>query len=969
MVFSVLAIAQNKTLTGTVLSETDKQPVPGASVIAKGSKLGTQTDANGRFSLSVPNATTTLVISVIGFTSQEVAVSGASVQVTLKEDLRALSEVVITGYAQQSRREVTGAISTIRGDEIASMPIASFDQALQGKMAGVLVQANSGQPGASANILIRGKGSILGSNAPLYILDGVEITSGDFSTLNQQDFESISVLKDAAATAPYGSRGANGVVLINSKKGKVGAMKVSYDGQYGFSREPENKLVLMTTNEKLDYELANGNPYGWTAAEVTDLRKINTDWEDIFFKTGHTGTHALSASGGSTNTTYLFSGSYFKQKGTVPNTGLKRYTGRANAEATAGDFKIGLNATGGFSDFTNTSEANTGIATPLNAVRWLNPYETPFEADGIKYKQIVSGQPNALLELIENTNLRQQFKGVGNVNLSYNAPFLKGLTVRTLWGGDYRTNENSAFIDPITYSGSGSTGNKGSYNRANDRSFRYTGTTSLSYTTAIAEDHTLTASVYNEVVKTSTKNFTFTGYGLGGAFENESGITPGTATNNFIPIVGGGGGENALLSYFADLKYGFKSRYFLTASGRRDGSSRFGANKKWASFGSVGASWIITDEPFMEGLVEKGIFDDLKLRASYGSSGNQAGIGNFESRELYSRAVYNGVSGLVQTQLANLDLQWERKTTTNVALDFASFGGRLSGTVEAYNSLTTDLFLNRQLSRTTGYTSLNSNIGELQNRGIEASLNGEVLKGKGFSLSLNATFTYNKNKVKKLVGDQQEIISGIVINRVGESMNTLFLVPYAGVNPANGNAQYVKLDGSITETYSAADRVLLGSSEAPYFGSFGSTVGYKGIEVSAMFSFITGHKLFNNDRTNVENPAYYYDNLAASLLTEWRTPGQITNVPRFANAYQSATSRYVESGDFLRLRNATVSYLLPQSILRNVKLNAARFYVQGQNLVTWTKFLGFDPELSTTTLTGAQYPALRTVTFGLTLGI
>jgi TonB-linked SusC/RagA family outer membrane protein len=962
-----VAFAQTKPISGKVTSAADGLPLPGVSVTVKGNtKIGTQTDANGNFKLSVPTDAKTLVFGYIGFKSQEAVISN-SMSIKLEDDLKNLSEVIVTGYGTQNKREVAGSISTISSKEFAQVPIASFDQALQGKAPGILVQSNSGQPGSAANILIRGAGSVIGSTAPLYIVDGIEITANDFSSLNSGDFESIAVLKDAISTSQYGSRGSNGVIVITTKKGKSGATKLTYDVQYGESNLPEGKLRLMNSNEKLDYEIANGNPYGWTAAELTDLRAIDTDWEDVLYRTGETITHTIGASGGNENTTFFLSGSYFDQTGTVRETGLKRTTGRANIENKSGNFIFGLNSSFGYSLFTNTDENNTGISTPLNAARWTNPYETPFNASGA-YTDIVSGQPNGLKEIELNSRDRKQIKGVGNVYVSYAVPFLKGLSLKSNLGGDFRNNENTEFIDPTTQLGRGQTGNRGSFSRGINRYFRYTSTSSINYATTINKDHTLSVGLFNEVVKTNSASFQFVGYGLGGAFKNEAGITPGNSTNNFIPAVGGNGGINALLSYFAMANYGYKGKYFLQSTVRRDGSSRFGTNKKYANFASVGASWIVSDESFLSGLKDS-FLDELKFKISYGTAGNQNGIGNFQSRELYGRAVYNGVSGLAQNNLANPELQWEKRATFNTGFEFSTFKGRFSGALEYYNSLTSDLFLNKQLSRTTGNRSLPSNIGELQNSGVEASLNIGVIKSQNFTWDINASLTYNDNKVKKLEDGQNEIVGGITINRVGESLNSFYVIPTAGVNPANGAQQYRKLDGSITENFDADDRIIAGSSQIPYFGGFGTTLAYKGFSLNTFFSFVSGNKIFNNDRTNVVFPFYYFDNLAAENLREWRNVGDITDVPRFDDTFESSTTRFVESGNFLRLRNATFSYQLPSKLLQKSKINSVKLFVQGQNIYTWHKFLGYDPEIFGGINNGAQYPALRTFTVGLNIGL
>ncbi len=976
LLISSFCFAQGRMVNGKVTAKNDGSPLPGVSVTVKGMTTGTQTDAKGNFELQVPASAKLLTVSYVGYRTQDAVITSGTIAIALEDSRQSLNEVVVTGYNAQREREVAGSVATVRGEQINHVPIASFDQALQGRAPGVLVQASSGQPGAAANIVIRGRGTILGSTNPLYIMDGIEITAADFATINTQDIAAVTILKDALATAQYGSRGANGVVVITTKQGHTGRPIVQYDAQFGRSTAADSKVKLMNADQKLDYELANGNPNGWTDSEIAALRKVNTYWKDVIFKTGITKSHNLSVSGGVDKTRYFVSGGVFDQSGTVLTTRLKRYNGRVNLTSGTQDFDFGLNSTYGYSNFTNTSEANTVNASPLNAIRWINPYLTPYNPDG-SYTQSITGQPNPLPNLIENSNLRGQLKLVGNVYAVYHVPVVKGLYAKINSGVDYTSNEITVYNSPLSTVGSALPGGRGSLTRGYGKLTRYTLTSSVGYNKKIGDDHQISATLFNEIVSANSNSFRFTSYGLGGAFDNESGITPGTSTNNFIPIVAGGGGAdpmnssallgaNALLSYFANVKYNYKERYFIESYLRRDGSSRFGSDRRYANFGSVGVSWVASSEDFFAPI--KNIFSDLKLKASYGSAGNQPVTADFLPRELYGRAVYNGVSGLVQSQLANPELQWERRTTFNTGLEFTAWNGRIGGSFDYYNSLTSNLLLNQQLSRTGGRSSLIANSGKLRNSGIETSLNVDVLKLNDFDWNVFANFTYNKSKIEALLPNQNEIVDGIYINRVGEKQNQLYLVRYVGVNPANGNSIYLDKNGNPTETYSSNNRVLVGSTEVPYFGGFGSSVSYKGFEASAFFSFVKGNKLFNYDRSNVEYP-YAADNLSADLLREWRTPGQVTDIPNPNADYIAETTRFVENGDFLRLRNATISYSLPKTWLSRVKINSLRVFVQGQNLVTWTKFRGFDPEYATGNVIGAQYPALRTLTAGLNIAL
>lgn len=960
------SFAQNRIITGKVTDARDGSPLVGVSVNVKGSKAGTTTDGSGLFRLSVP-ADAVLVFSNVGFTDEQVTVGASDmVTVTLKVAQKNLQEVVITGYTLQNKRQTAGSISKVSGDEIKLQPIGSFDKALQGKVPGLLAQSQSGQPGAAAVVTIRGKGSINGTNDPLYIVDGVQINSADFASINPGDIESYNVLKDATSTAIYGSRGANGVIVITTKKGYSGKTKIDYDFQYGWSQLPKNHLALMNSAQKLQYEFYDRpdfgpNPFGWSQAEVDSLSKLNYDIEGILFQKGITQQHQLSASGGNEKTRFFVSGSIFDQEGVVITTGLKRYTGRVNLDNTFGNWRFGINSSLGYSRVTGTRENDQYIGSPLNAIRWFNPYLNLYDANGDYQADFLQGQPNPLAELLENHGNSDQLKGVGNVYVEFALPWVKGLKAKTLWGVDFTEDEGFTYLDRTTDQGSQSQGGNGEVDRSFSRTFRYTGTTSLSYQRTVGE-HELSVALYNEIIQRKIENFLFGGYGLVGPFKNEAGITPGTPTNGYIPTVGGGGSESSLLSYFIDGTYGFRKKYYLNFGARRDGSSRLSKDRQWANFGQLGAGWIVTED-FLKNL---DWLNSLKLKASYGTVGSQ-GIGDFSTRELYGPTVYNGVGGLV---LSNLEtpLTWERKVMFNTGIEFTTFAGRFGGTIEFYNNITKDLFLDRQLSRTSGFQSITNNLGKMQNQGIEVSFNAEVIRTKDFSWTVEANYTHNKNKLLDQHG-QQENITGLFVNRVGQPINTLYLVKYAGVDPQTGEALYFKPDGkTTTNVYDPDDRVLVGPIDPPNFGGFGTTLNYKGVMLDVLFSYAWGAQSYNNDRLNVENSIYWYSNLATSMLREWQVPGDITDIPSAFNDLHSETTRFVEKNDYLRLRNVMLSYTLPKKMMDKWKLRNVRVFAQGQNLYVWHNFQGYDPEIVTGILGGAQYPQLKTVTFGINLG-
>lgn len=967
--------AQERVVSGKVVSQDEKTALPGVNVAVKGTDSGTTTDENGNFTVTLTGESPVLVFSFIGYKTTEFVVgSQTTINVELPVDATQLTELVVTGYTDATRKSITGTINTVSSKQIQDVPIASIDQILQGRAPGVLVMGSSGQPGAAASVTIRGRGSISASTTPLYVLDGVPIDPASFNTLNPNDYEVVNILTDASATSIYGSRAANGVILLNSKKGKAGKTRFTYRTQYGVAERPaNNKLKLMNTNQKIDYELmVGGSPLEeLTSEEIEELRTINTDWRKVLFQNASYQTHEVSAQGGNEKTTFFFSGAYLRQEGTVKTTSLERFTSRLNLAHEADAFRFGVNSTFGFSKNKLTREGDTYIGSPLNAIRWANPYETPYDADG-NYTEIRTGQPNPLQELLENKRQSNEIKVVGNIYAAYDLP-IQGLSVKTSFGMDFDQADQTVYNDRTTNAGGQAVGGNGSLARGYGYDVRFINTNSINYATTFAEDHTLSVGLYQETNFRQVRSFSFTGYGLTGNLKNEAGLT---VSSTYLPALAGANTESGLSSFFGDVRYGFKDRYHLSVGVRRDGSSRFGSGNQYATFYSVGANWIISDENFFQSLSQT--VNLLKLNVSYGTSGNQEGIGDFQSKELYSAAgvTYGGQAGILQSQLANPNLKWETQKMFDVSLEYGLFNDRVTGKFGFYHRLTEDLLFNSPLSLTTGYGSVVQNVGSLRNKGVEISVGADVIRAGGFTWNVNANFTYNKNEIVEIYGDLDELPQGYTTLEKGKPIGTNYMVEYAGVNPANGNPLYRKLDGSLTSEFSLSDVRTWGTRYAPRFGGFTNTFSYKGIELSVFFTWVHGNEIYNNDRTNVENPTYFVDQMAVSMTKAWKEPGDITDVPRVlpfegspAPGYQTQTTRYLENGSFLRLRNVLLSYDFPSSLLSKVRLSNVRFFVQGQNLFTRTEFLGWDPEVASGTLTGAQYPALRTVTAGLNIGL
>ena len=979
-------MAQTKQVTGKVTDSKDGSPLSGATISVNGKSIGV-TDQSGAFTIVVPSSTKKLSFTSIGFSDIEVTITDGPLNVSMTVgDSKSIAEVIVTGYGTKGKRSNTGSAVTISVDGIRNQPIASFDQLLQGQVPGLDVKSGSGQPGRSADVVIRGKGSINGSTTPLYIIDGIEVRAGDFSTMNPGDFESVTILKDASSTAIYGSRGANGVIVVTTKKGKSGKTKFTYDAQVGVSRLPKNKLELMNTQEKLDFEMnIAGNPWGWSPADVAAFRLVNTDWNDIVFQDGKMQSHQISASGGNDKTTFYTSVGLYNEDGITINTGLKRYTGRLNLAHTENRIKMGVNLTGGWSDFKGTGEGNQSVGAPLNTVIWALPYEPNKNPDGTYYNSYqFPFWINPEEELVENGDNSWQLKLNGNAYLEYKLPWIENLTYKINAGGDFSQIEAFNITNNGTQ-GANQSGqltaafrNEGVIGRGYDRRFRSTITNSLNYKTLLDSkgDHSLNVGLFTEYVRRTGRSFNFEAYGLLNPFRNEAGLVTGTAANGYIPIVGGGfPQDNTITSFFGNADYSFKNKYFVSVTGRTDGSSRLSPKNRWTQYGSIGAAWIVTAEDFFN----VNAINFLKLKASYGAVGNSEGIGDFPYLQQYGRGTYNGNSTLNVNRLANDDLTWEKRRTANFGLEFEILKSRVRGTVEYYNSLTKGLYFSPFVPATSGGNgNILTNGGNMANNGVDVSIGVKIIDKKDFYWSIDANYNYNKNTIKSLPNNQNfQLYQSFQALQVGKPFGSFYLVDFAGVNPANGNSQYRKQsDKTITEVYDAKDLTVLGTSYAPHTGGITNTIGYKGLQFTAFFVYNYGNYVYNNARFNVEFYQYTTSGFAKNGLTAWTTPGQVTNFPRIDEATEGQTTRFLEKGDFWRLRNAMISYTFPKTILSKLKLQGLRVFVQGQNLYTHHNFQGWDPEVSTivnsdagsnAAVSGAQYPTLRSMNAGISI--
>lgn len=1011
MLFVCLGLvnAQNRGISGVVTAKEDGMSIPGVSVFVKGTTIGTITQIDGNYNLEIPNDAATLVFSFVGMVTQEIAVEGqSSINVVLESESIGVEEVVVSAYGTKGKVGLKGAISTVSAKELEQVPVATFDQMLQGKAAGLHIVSGSGQPGSGeTKVRIRGNGSIMASNEPLYVVDGVPIEPGVFASLNANDFENIAVLKDASSTAIYGSRASNGVVLITTKRGKSGKTKVNYRHQSGLSFKTHEKFDMMDTSEKLWFEEVAQKGPGWEFssvnpnyltlgtearahqdAELARLRGIDTNWQDHIFQTGKTMSNEINLSGGNEKTRFYLSYQNYYQEGLSDRSDISRNTGRLNLDHQVSEkVKIGLITSIGQSKL-NMIESEGGIAlnNPFAAVYLANPWENPYDAAGnlqpgaylynnpyltdeqnSEYYHAYNNTGANVLDLMSNsTSKKEETKFVGAFNISWD--ILPYLTAKSNYGIDYRHSLLERWVSPDAYAsesaGDGDAHRDGEISEDFQRRVETTFTNTLDFKKMLGDKHLLGAVVGTEYVKRDYNNFGFTGYGLEPKLpETPAAITPGTNENNYIPTIGGYKAERAMFSVFSLVNYTYNDKYTLSASLRRDGSSAFGENNKYGTFYSAGLTWDITREDFMTSI---DWVDNLKFRTSYGTNGNQSGLDHYEHLTLWTNGEYASQPGYSLLQTGDPNIQWEVANKFNVGIDFNVLANRLSGTLDFYNDITSELFISQTFSAWAGVIDNRkiTNAGKVLNRGVELMLRYDLIRKRDLTWSIGTTLSYNKNEILDL-GQVKEFETGTSIVREGLPINSHYVVKWAGVNPANGDALYYTKDGEITNKYSADDAVAdFGSSEPPFFGGFDTNVSYKGFELVANFSFAQGFYRFNNQKFFQENPNFAQFNQSTTMLDVWRKPGDVTDI-QGVHSERFFSSKDIEDASYVRFRNLTLAYNVPKNFLNKINfIEGVRVYAQGQNLYTWTKWTGFDPEDSNN-IAHYEYPTPRTISFGL----
>jgi len=991
-----ISFAQVKTVSGNV-SDDNGLPLLGATVVIKGTTTGVSTDFDGNYSITA-NVGDVLTFSYVGYTPQSQTVGASNtINVVLVSD-NALEEVVVQAFRTTSKTTSNIASTTVTSKTIETRPNASFAQTLQGQVAGLNITTGNGQPGGNSTINLRGVTSISGNTEPLFIIDGVPVDEDNFRSLNPNDIESLSVLKDAGATAIYGNRGANGVVIIETKGGDYNSsLKITYSGVTSFSTLQNHDYNLMNSREQLQLEKDYGSGFGSTLSQVELAERasqVNTDWLDVFFGTGLTQSHTLSLSSGGENINSFTSLGFHDQEGILKRAStLKRFNFRnnINGKSDDGKFKYGTNLSINYSE---SNEANAIGAGSVNRNFVLGatsgvPYVSPYSyvrGEGSNIPVTFANTPLFLLDRLDTYTRREdEVKIIANLFASYD--LTDHLTFKTSFGADFTDEQLLRVEAPNSFNAQlfAETGNTtpGFSDQDVSRSIALNFNNSLTYRNTFADKHSVEFSLFTEYFKAHWRSFGFRQNGFdpatfypgdGSAFVNDN-----AQNDNFVDT-GRANIQNAgLFSYFAYGDYDYNETYGFSATVRRDASYRFADSNKWGTFWSVAGRWNISNESFMG---TSSFFDSLKLRASYGTAGNQRIIdaaGAFApfnaadlTRDLYvTGGQYGGVNGLSPGQIGNNSLQWETVVQANIGIDFA-FLNRVRGSVDVYKKNTEDLFYGTPISPALngGQTSISANVGEMENRGVDLELRYDLLKSTkddGLNVTLNFVGNYNKQEIIDL-GPAGDTPFGL---RVGGVLSEIYAAPLVGVNPANGNLLFEDINGDITEDLVGSDQRATGLNLYPdYQGSFGIDAGFKNFFFTAQFNYAIGVDRFDYDYNGYMDPsAIGQFRHSRDILDAWQQPGDITNVPSLNATNLSdigLSDRDLRESDYTRLRFIQFGYNLPEKFLEKIGFSYVRAFVGGENLVTWSKWRGFDAEGFGSTQWG--YPTPKTYSIGIEFG-
>lgn len=1007
-------------ITGKVTSASG-EALAGVTVVLKGTTLATSTNGNGIFSLRLPEASGTLVFTYIGYTTREVPVTNATVyNIKLSEDAQALQEIEVVniGYGEARRADLTGSIGTVNMADLYKAPVKSFDEALAGRVAGVQVTSSEGQPGSPINIVIRGANSITQNNAPLYVIDGFPIEDPSINALSPNEIESIDILKDASATAIYGARGANGVILITTKKGKAGTPSITYSGYYGI-QESNKRMPVLSPYEfvKLQQELdpiKTAELYlAGKGKTLEDYRNVQGyDWEDAIMQTAPIQSHQVSLSGGSEKTRYTLSASYFDQEGVIINSGFDRFQSRFSLTQDVSE-KLRVNVNASYSQYKSYgTPPSAGQGSGQNNLLYSVWGYRPVSSEGINLIELTDDPEietnnefrfNPILT-VQNELRDNNFETlIGNAFADYS--ILKNLKLRVA-GGVTRSSRKFEFFN----------GSKSRSAQANDKvnggftniaSTSWQSINTLTFDKKIASHHNL-----NVVGVFSAEGSEGSTYGATAKLlPNEtlglSGLDEGT-----VGTVSAASSDWTLLSFLSRVNYNYKSKYLLTVSLRADGSSKFATGNKWSYFPSGSFAWQLGKEEFMK---ELAFINSAKVRTSWGITGNNR-VGDYSYMPRITVPQDGGYffgnqpsKGSYPTDLGNSDLKWESTRQVDLGIDLALFNHRVTFTADVYRKTTDDLLLNANLPLSTGYSRGFKNIGKVQNQGLEMALGLSPIQGKEFTWTTDINISFNRNKVLSLAENETSLLTAIgwdygwtaipaYIAKIGKPIAQMYGLIWDGVytyedfdvsasgayslkdlvpdngTPRNsirpGDIKYrdINQDGVINEY----DKTIIGNPNPIHFGGISNNFAYKGFDLSVFFQWSYGNDVINANRIFLESGYRYNVNQYATFADRWSEENPTSNIPRAkGQLYSTYSSRIVEDGSFIRLKTVQLGYRVPQHLLSRAKIKSLRLYVAAQNLHTWSNYSGYDPEVSvrpgalTEGFDYSAYPRARTTTVGL----
>lgn len=971
---------QDQKLKGQVIDATTGEPVIGVNVLVKGTTNGTITDIDGKYELNAP-AGAILQISFIGYKTVEIAATTSEQTIKLHEDTETLDEVVVVGYGVQKKESLTGAMSTLKENRLKDVTTPTVENMLNGKVSGVYVAPGSGQPGSNGAVQIRGRATLSGSTSPLWVIDGV-IVGEDPGVLNPSDIENMTILKDAASTAIYGSQGANGVIIVTTKMGKSEKMKINASVKLGVSTMTNGKMEVMNGAELYDYYASFPNQEDIKFSRWNpELRNANFDWGELASQAGFTQDYNISLSGGNEKMSSYFSLGYYSEEGTVKGYKYDRYSFRYRSNYKPFSWlTIKPNISGSMK---NTDDSQYDYTAKYTMFPWDSPYDEDGNLVPDRYSGWVDSSDLNYLNSISygNHTARKTYEFSGNFD--FDIKITDWLTFTSVnnyrWTGYFQ----STYTDPRTDSASGVQGRVEEEQTNNIQ--RYTNQY-LTFNKMFGK-HSVQALLAYEFMDTSAKVINAKGTGIVSGFE----VLDATATPE---EVGGNLTEWAKQSVFAKANYTYDNRYLAEVSLRRDGASNFGDDKKYGNFFSISAGWNINREKWFKA----DWVDVLKLRASYGSVGNIP-YSKYPQYGLYSvSSNYNGIPAILISQVGNKDLTWEQTYTAGVGIDANFFNNRLRFVFDYYNKYTSNILYQVPVSGLTGITSRWQNVGEMRNSGIEITIGGDIIRTKDWLWILDLNMGYNKNKLEKLYGDDPNMmiiggggndtsIAGAAekVLKVGYSTDRYYLREWAGVDPKNGAPLWYKNDGSgeTTSNYSEAKQVMTEATSPKLFGGFNTSLTWKNIDLNASFGFSLGGKIYNYSRQEYDSDGAYTDRNQMKLIdgwSRWEKEGDIATHPAASYGNKSnsnkASTRYLEDGDYLKLRSLSIGYNLD---LSKYYIQNMRIYFTAENVFTLTGFSGIDPEVpayydettgtykSIGTAGANLYPSTRKFMFGINL--